>query len=191
MLENILQKDRELLIALNNLGSESFDYFWLTITNQFTWIPLFATVLFFVFKKLGLKKGIFTLLFIVVLVAFSDQLTNFMKNTTERLRPCNAEELRGYLRQFSYKPGGYSFWSGHASLSTTFSVFIILIFYRSSKYILLLTVFPILFGYSRIYLGVHYPSDVLTGYISGILIGFIFYFSYKELYKSVFKEVYT
>ncbi|CAL2107158.1 undecaprenyl-diphosphatase [Tenacibaculum sp. 190524A02b] len=191
MLENVLQKDRELLIALNNLGSESFDYFWLTITNQFTWIPLFATVLFFVFKKLGLKKGIFTLLFIVVLVAFSDQLTNFMKNTTERLRPCNTEELRGYLRQFSYKPGGYSFWSGHASLSTTFSVFIILIFYRSSKYILLLTVFPILFGYSRIYLGVHYPSDVLTGYISGILIGFIFYFSYKELYKSVFKEVYT
>ncbi|CAL2083619.1 Undecaprenyl-diphosphatase [Tenacibaculum sp. 190524A02b] len=191
MLENVLQKDRELLIALNNLGSESFDYFWLTITNQFTWIPLFATVLFFVFKKLGLKKGIFTLLFIVVLVAFSDQLTNFMKNTTERLRPCNTEELRGYLRQFSYKPGGYSFWSGHASLSTTFSVFIILIFYRSSKYILLLTVFPILFGYSRIYLGVHYPSDVLTGYISGILIGFIFYFLYKELYKAVFKEVYT
>ncbi|MGG8495736.1 phosphatase PAP2 family protein [Tenacibaculum sp. TC6] len=190
MIDNLVHLDRELLIFLNNLGSESFDGFWLTITKQFTWTPLFVLILLLVFKELGVKKGLFTFLFIIILVAFSDQFTNLVKNSVERLRPCNTGDLQAYLRQFSYKPRGYSFWSGHASLSTTFTMFVVLLFRKKIKFIYLLFLFPLIFGFSRIYLGVHYPIDVLVGYISGIILGTIFYQLYKMLYASVFKEAY-
>ncbi|SED51441.1 undecaprenyl-diphosphatase [Tenacibaculum sp. MAR_2010_89] len=191
MVESILQKDRELLIFLNNLGSEQYDGFWLTITNQFTWAPLFAFILFLIFKYLGFKKGIFTFLFLVLLVAFSDQFTNLVKNYSERLRPCNTESLQQLLRTFSYKPGGYSFWSGHASLSSAFTVFIVFLLRNRTKLIYLLFIFPVIFGYSRIYLGVHYPVDVTSGYLTGALIGTVFYLLYKLLFKAVFKEKYS
>jgi undecaprenyl-diphosphatase len=185
VIENIIQKDKELLIYLNNLGSEQWDGFWLTITNQFTWTPLFVFVLFLVFKQFGWKKGIFTVLFIAVIVAFSDQFTNLIKNTTERIRPCNTEGLKEYLRDFTYKPRGYSFWSGHASLSTTITTFMILLLRKHIRLIYLMILFPLIFGYSRIYLGVHFPVDVTTGYVSGVILGTLFYFGYLALEKRI------
>ena len=185
MIENIIQKDKELLIYLNNLGSEQWDGFWIAITNQFTWTPLFVFVLFLVFKQFGWKKGVFTVLFIAVIVAFSDQFTNLIKNTTERVRPCNAEGIKEYLRQIKYRSGGYSFWSGHASLSTTVTMFMILLLRKHFKMIYLMILFPLIFGYSRIYLGVHFPVDVTTGYITGIILGMLFYFGYSALDKKL------
>lgn len=183
----LIEKDKALLIYLNNLGNEYWDTMWLTITNQLNWIPLFAVILALIIWKFGVKKAIFTLLFITVFVAFSDQLTNLIKNLTGRTRPCNTLELQEYLRQFSYKPGGKSFWSGHASLSTTFTTFIILLLRKRIKYIYILILFTLVFGYSRIYLGVHFPVDVTVGYLSGIILGTLFYKLYKFLFKITFK----
>ncbi len=180
-LESLINKDKELLIYLNNLGSEQWDSLWLFITNQFSWIPLFAFILFLIFKKFGLKKGIFLFLFLVVLVAFSDQFTNLVKNIVGRIRPCNDISLQDFIRQLGYKPGGKSFWSGHASLSSTFTTFIILLFRKYYKFIYLMILFPILFGYSRIYLAVHFPLDVTCGYISGVFVGYLFYKLYQFL----------
>lgn len=175
MLETLLQKDTELLIFLNNLGSEQWDGFWLALTNQFHWSPLFAFILFLLFKNFGWKHTLLLIVFIAGLVAFSDQFTNFIKHSFERLRPCNTEGVANQLRQFSYKPGGYSFYSGHAALSTTFSVFIYLLLRKHTKYLFLLFIFPLLFGYSRVYLGVHYPLDITVGYMMGIFWGSLFY----------------
>ena len=86
MLDRLLQIDTELLIFLNNLGSEQWDGFWLALTNQFHWSPLFALLLFLIFKKFGWKNGGLILLFLVVLITFSDQFTNFIKNTFERFK---------------------------------------------------------------------------------------------------------
>ena len=83
MLDRLLQIDTELLIFLNNLGSEQWDGFWLALTNQFNWSPLFALLLFLIFKKFGWKNGGLILLFLVILITFSDQFTNFIKNTFE------------------------------------------------------------------------------------------------------------
>ncbi len=181
MLENLLQKDTDLLIFLNNLGSEQWDGFWLALTNQFHWSPLFAFLLFLIFRKFGWKNGLLMVVFIAVIVTFSDQFTNFIKHSFQRMRPCNTEGVTEQLRSFIYKPGGYSFYSGHASLSMTITIFLILLLRKHYKYIILLLGFPLLFGYSRIYLGVHYPLDVFTGYISGIFFGTIFYFIQKKL----------
>lgn len=188
MLESILQKDTELLIYLNNLGNKQWDPFWLFITDKDNWIPLFVVVLVLIYIKLGLKKTLFTLLFLTILVAFSDQFTNLVKYLTARIRPCNVPELQEYLRQFKYRPKGFGFWSGHAHTSTSFTVFIILLLRNKFKFIYLLFFFPLLFGLSRIYLRVHYPLDVTAGYIVGATTGFIFYKLLRLLYKKVFKE---
>ena len=181
MLDTLLQKDTELLIFLNNLGSEQWDGFWLAVTNQFHWTPLFALILFLIFKKFGWRNSLLMVLFLAILVAFSDQLTNFIKHTFERSRPCNTSDLVDKLRSFTYKPGGYSYYSGHAALSTTVTTFIILLLRKHYKYMYLMIAFPLLFGYSRIYLGVHYPLDVLSGYVAGIIWGYIFFRLQKVL----------
>ena len=181
MLENLLLKDREILIFLNNLGSEQWDGFWLFITNQFNWTPLFAILLFLIFKKFGWKNGLLLMLFIAAVVAFSDQFTNFIKYSFGRLRPCNTEGLKEQLRYFQYRPGGYSYYSGHAALSTTITTFLILLLRKHYRFIVFLVIFPMLFGYSRIYLGVHYPLDVFSGYLAGIFFGTLFYRLQKAL----------
>ena len=135
MLEKILQVDREILIYLNNLGNEHWDGFWLSLTNQFNWTPLFVVLLILIYKKFGWKNSLLLLLFISILVAFSDQFTNLIKNMTERVRPCNTKHIVEQLRSFSYKPRGYSFYSGHASLSMTFTIFMILLLKDHFKYI--------------------------------------------------------
>jgi len=180
LLDRLLQIDTELLIFLNNLGSEQWDSFWFFLTNQFSWSPLFAFLLFLMFKKFGWKNGVLLLLFLIVLITFSDQFTNLIKNTFERLRPCNTEGVIEQIRNFNYKPSSYSFYSGHAASSMTFSFFVILLLKSHYKYIWFLLLFPILFGYSRIYLGVHYPLDIVSGYFAGIFFGYLFFLLQKK-----------
>lgn len=187
-IESIIVKDKQLLVYLNSFGNEQWDGFWLYITDQFHWIPLFIIILIIMYLKFGIKKIFLVLLFIAAMIAFSDQLTNFMKNLTGRLRPCNEPEIRSLIRVFSYRPRGFSFWSGHAGVSTIFTTFTILLFRKEYKLIYLMILFPMIFGYSRIYLGVHYPIDVTSGYIVGICVGFLFYKLFKYSYKKVFKE---
>lgn len=181
MTDRLLQIDTELLIFLNNLGSEQWDGFWFFLTNQFSWSPLFAFLLFLIFKKFGWKNGVLLLLFLIVLITFSDQFTNLIKNTFERLRPCNTEGVIEQIRNFNYKPSSYSFYSGHAASSMTFSFFVILLLKSHFKYIWVLLLFPLLFGYSRIYLGVHYPLDIVSGYFAGIFFGYLFFLLQKKL----------
>ncbi len=147
----------------------------MALTNQFHWSPLFAFILFLLFKKFGWKHTLLLIVFIAALVAFSDQFTNFIKHSFERTRPSYTEGLADRLRQFTYKSGGYSFYSGHAALSTTFTFFIVLLLRKHTKYIYLLFLFPLFFGYSRIYLGVHYPLDITVGYVMGFFWGYVFY----------------
>ena len=188
MLESIIQLDKDVLIFLNNLGNETWDPVWLFITKQFNWVPFFAVILFFMVKHFGWKKAGFILLAIAVLITFSDQFTNLIKNTTQRLRPCNDPTIKDMLR--IVKPtGGYSFMSGHATTSTFFSVFAILLLRKKMKqYAFFILLFPILFSYSRLYLGVHFPIDILVGITIGFTFGNLYFLLFKKVYQKVFKE---
>lgn len=185
MFETLIQKDRELLIYLNNLGSEQWDSFWLFITNQLNWAPLFALIIFLIFKNLGWKKGGFLLLFLILMVAFSDQFTNMIRGIFERLRPNNDLRISHLLRTL-ITPQSYSFTSGHATTSMAFSVFVWLFFKKRYKTIRLIFIFPLVFAYSRLYLGVHFPIDILTGATIGSTIGYVFFKSHALLEKKLF-----
>ena len=184
MLEILIQKDKELLIFLNNLGTEQWDSFWLLITKQLYWTPLFMLIFYMIFKTFGLKKGGFILLSIIILVAFSDQFTNFIKDYFQRLRPNNDPEINHLLRNF-IQPQSFSFTSGHATTSTFFTVFVILLLRNHYKNTYFLLLFPLIFGYSRIYLGVHFPLDIVTGFISGTIFAILYY----KLFSIVFKKL--
>ena len=181
MLDRIKQIDTELLIFLNNLGNKSWDPLWVSITDKFTFLPLFILIIFFLFKKNGTKGLLVILLFISVLILFTDQFTNVVKDFTQRLRPCRLDELQGLLRDIDIRCGKYGFFSAHAANSISVTIFIINCVDESVKKFLkpVLILWVMIFSYSRIYLGVHYPLDTVFGLLFGIFSGFLFKYLYN------------
>lgn len=178
MLEKILSLDQKLFIYLNSLGSENYDGLWLIITKQVYWIPFFVVLFYLIFKKLGLKQMLYILLFVAVLILFTDQFTNLVKNNFQRLRPCNNPEIKSFIRIVQSR-SSYSFFSGHASNTMAVATFLYLILKKEYKYFGLLFLWPLIFAYSRIYLGLHYPGDILTGYFFGAIFGFLMFQLYQ------------
>lgn len=181
MLDRIKQIDTELLIFLNNLGNKSWDPLWVSITDKFTFLPLFILIIFFLFKKNGTKGLLVILLFISVLILFTDQFTNVVKDFTQRLRPCRLDELQGLLRDIDIGCGKYGFFSAHAANSISITIFVINCVDESVKKFLkpVLIFWVIIFSYSRIYLGVHYPLDTIFGLSFGVFSGFLFKYLYN------------
>jgi undecaprenyl-diphosphatase len=180
MLEKIIDLDKSLFVFLNNLGSEHFDAIWLLITKQFNWIPFFLLLAYILYKKVNPKQFLYALVFIALMIAFSDQMTNLVKNNVERLRPCNDIELKGLIRVVK-ESNTFSYFSGHAANSIAAMMFLFLIFRQHYKYSYLIFIYPLIFAYSRIYLGLHFPLDIISGYIFGSLVGILFYTLYKKI----------
>lgn len=176
MLESLINYDKELLIFLNNLGSTQWDGFWLFVTNKFSSIPLYLVLLYFSYKYFGLKGTGVIILAIVLLITVTDQTCNLFKHGFMRLRPCKDESLTGLIRIVKSGCGGYSFFSAHAANSMAVAMFFGLLLKNKVKYLFsILIIWAVVVAYSRVYLGVHFPIDVLTGLICGTIYGSIFY----------------
>lgn len=185
MLEKIRSLDTQLFIYLNGLGSETYDGLWLLITRQINWIPLFILLLYLIFKKIGVKQTLFLLLFVAVLVTITDQTTNLFKNGFQRLRPCNNPEINSFIRVVQFRDS-FSFFSGHAANTMAVATFLYLILHRHYRYFGLLFLWPLIFAYSRIYLGLHYPIDIISGYLCGFIFGFLMFKIYQEVKQKYF-----
>ncbi len=174
LLDFIIQKDKELLIFLNNLGTEQWDTFWLLVTNKRTWIPLFLLLIYLIIKSFDKKRILVILITIAILVTFTDQFTNLIKYSFERLRPCNDLSITNQLRILKQSQS-FSFFSAHASNSFGVTTFLYLLLRKNFKWIGWLFIWPVLFAYSRVYIGMHFPSDILVGMLFGLLSGWGFY----------------
>lgn len=175
---DIISTDQSLLIFLNNLGTEQWDAFWLFVTNKYTTtVPLYLLLTMLFSWRFGVKKGVLFLLVGVLLISASDQLSNIFKYGFERLRPCYEEEVKGLIRVVKKSCGGrYSYFSAHASTGMALATYFGLVFksiHKGIKYIL--WGFALFVGYSRIYIGVHYPLDIFTGFVIGGGLGYLFY----------------
>lgn len=184
MLEKIIELDKELLVCLNGLGSPTFDGLWLIITKQLNWAPIFLLVFYLLQKKLGWKNFLYYILFTALLILLCDQTANLFKTYFHRLRPCNDETVNHIIRVVKTSPT-FSFFSAHAANSMATTVFGFMILKQYYKHAYLLFLFPLIFAYSRVYLGLHFPGDILTGYAFGATVGFI---CYKLYQKYILKE---
>jgi undecaprenyl-diphosphatase len=187
MMDTLINADIELLIYLNNLGTEQWDGIWLILSDKFSAIPLYGLLLFLSFKQFGLKKTMWMLLFIAVLITFSDQTSNLFKYGFKRLRPCHDELVVNKIRLVKDYCGGlYSYFSAHASNAISIAIFFGLLLRDKFKYLsVILIIWAVLVAYSRVYIGVHFPLDIITGMLFGLLYGTIFY----KLYQSFIKRI--
>jgi undecaprenyl-diphosphatase len=186
MLEYLINLDKKLFIFLNNLGSNPFDEIWLILTNQINWLPFFLILLFILYKKLGEKKLGIAILTLAGLVTFTNEITDIIKFSVQRIRPCNEDTLVGLIRVVK-DSDTFSYFSGHASNSTAAMMFVFLILRKHYKYSYLIFLYPVIFAYSRIYLGLHFPLDIISGYVFGGCTGFLFYFLYEKIVNKLIK----
>tara|TARA_B100001113_G_scaffold260167_1_gene215197 strand:+ start:944 stop:1522 length:579 start_codon:yes stop_codon:yes gene_type:complete len=177
MLDLILEYDHKLFLWLNNLGNESFDWFWMLMTNKLFNFFVYSIALIYLLKKTDIKSLISMILFLSILILISDQTSNLFKNFFERLRPCYDEQISSYMRLVKDSCGGlYSFFSAHASNSFALASFFFFVYYKIiQRKIILFFVLASLVSYSRVYIGVHYPLDIITGSVFGFVSGFIFF----------------
>lgn len=192
-MQEIIQLDKELFIFLNTLGSTTWDGFWIFLSERTYWIPLYIFLLYLLFKNFGIKKTGLILALTLLMVLFTDQITNLFKDGFQRPRPCFTPEFEGIMRGVACERRGlYGFTSAHASNHFAIALLLGLVFRNSYKWMLpILIIWAALIAYSRIYLGVHFPLDVICGAAMGLILGWIFYklFNYLTLrYPDYFEK---
>lgn len=187
-MEPIINLDQEVFLLLNNLHADWLDPIVFFATKTVAWIPLFVFLIFLIIKQYK-TKAVLVLLFVGVSIFITDRTTSgFMKPYFERLRPSREPVLEGKVHLVNgYKSGKYGFASSHAANSFGIAMFVWLLFRNRYSKIGWMFLWALLFSYTRIYLGVHYPGDILVGACVGLLAGCIAYkgfiFSLSRLEK--------
>lgn len=174
----MLDLDTRLLLLLNGQGDHWTDVFWTAFTSLVVWIPLAAVTLYDVWRacKGSAWRKILFLLIIVTLIAVLDQTSSsLLKPFVARIRPSHDPAVENMLHFVNgYRGGQYGFVSGHATNIGGICTWLFLIFRHWLGRICFIF-FALALGYSRIYLGVHYPGDVLCGFLLGVTVAWIGY----------------
>lgn len=175
MISLLLELDRTLFLAINNgLSNPFLNELCLVLRNQSTWYPMYGLFVFFFIKTFKTDSWKI-ILGAALMVLTTDQFSaNLVKNTFMRLRPCAEPLLAGKLHHLTGSCNGYSFISAHAT--NHFAVAIYLSFwYRQLIWLRpLLLVWAASIAFSQVYVGVHYPMDVIVGALAGVVFANLF-----------------
>ena len=186
MIEFLNILDKNLLLEINSYNCPIVDLIMYLFSDKFFWIPLYAFLIFIIIRKYK-KESILIFIMIALLITLTDQISsNLIKNSVQRLRPSHEPSLEGLLHFVNdYKGGDYGFVSSHAANTFGLAVFITLLLKSKIKWIgYVMFTYAFIVSYSRIYLGVHYPSDVIVAAFIGILMGWLifkFYFVFLKI----------
>lgn len=177
--------DTNIFLGLNGLHSVFFDAFFTIVTSLQVWFPLYLLIIFLLLKKYGLS-GIWIIIFFILAVTISDQSSGLIKDIVQRLRPSQEPLLQGKVHTPIGIGGLYGFVSGHST--NVFSITVLISLIARNKWVtIMFLLWALVVSYSRIYVGVHYPLDIICGAVLGGLIGWGIY-SLLRLFDSRFQR---
>ncbi len=186
MFQSLEQIDRDLFLSLNHTHTSWLDVLMYYATLPYTWIPLYLFLAYLIYKQVG-KKVVTVVLFSIVLILISDQSSNLLKKSVKRYRPCYNLEIEKQVNVVGEYPGGkYGFVSSHAANVFALATFMFFIL-KNRKLKLALFLWAAIVSYSRVYVGVHYPSDIFVGGLLGVLSALLVH----AVLRKVDSEVYT
>ena len=176
MLDFLLNLDKDLLLLLNGWHAPWLDSVMVVLTNGLSWMPLFLLVIGMMIYKLR-WQSVAVLVFLAMVIFLTDRISaGLIKPWVGRLRPSHEPGLADLLHIVNgYKGGIFSFVSSHAANAFGVATFLWLVLSKQIKWIWVMFIWAAIFSYTRIYLGVHYPSDIIGGSILGAIIGLLVY----------------
>jgi len=175
IISKLIEFDKQLLLLINSFNNGFFDTFMYTFSKVAVWIPFYASVLYILFKSEG-KKAIWLVLFLVLGVVLADQISVFIKNYFHRFRPSHDPVIANFVHIVNNSRAGlYGFVSSHAANTVGFATLSSL-FIKNKNYSIAVFSWAAITCYSRIYLGLHFPGDILGGALTGIAIALFLYF---------------
>ncbi|NQW26849.1 MAG: phosphatase PAP2 family protein [Flammeovirgaceae bacterium] len=179
MLDLLQSIDLYLLDLINGSGRPTLDPLMIWLSDKLIWIPLYLFLIYKTYAQFG-RNFWLPLIFIVLTITLSDQITSgLMKPFFERLRPCRDASISFIVEIVSNCGGKYGFASSHAANTMGLATIFLFLFKKKKKLLTYgLLIWSLLVGYSRVYLGVHYPGDVLFGFAVGMLCAIFCYQSY-------------
>lgn len=183
MLDKLSALDTNIFLWLNGHHTAYWDQVMWFISGKFEWVPLYILLIAFIIYRYK-KQSILIITCLLVAVILADQLAvHAFKEVFERLRPSRNPDIEQMVHLVNgYRGGLYGFVSNHAA--NTFALATFLSMLIGNKYFSLsIIIWASLVSYSRIYLGVHYPGDVVGGAMLGILIGWLLFISYNKIRK--------
>jgi len=196
ILNTINQGDRSLLTAINFDGPTGYDFFWAMYSDKWTWIPFMLVIVYCLLRPGNWRHRLLMVGSVALLFVLSDfVVSSFIKNVVCRPRPSHDPAVMDLLSYVNgYRGGAYGFPSNHASNGFAAATFLALLL-RNRWVTLSAFLWAIGSCYSRMYLGVHYPTDILCGAMLGIVFAIIIFFLYKKAAKRLalppYRDIYV
>lgn len=182
-MDRIIEWDRQLFLLLNGMHWPWLDPVMAFFSKIPVWIPLYLAIAFFLFYKKSRREGLLSLAALILCLVLTDQLSaQIIKEAVQRLRPSHTESLVSCIHLLEDRGGLYGFVSSHAANTMGLACFTALVF-RKKGYTAFIFLWASIVSYSRIYVGKHFPIDVLCGAILGLSVGYGVYLLYKYVLR--------
>lgn len=178
MIEFLSEIDARLLLAINGFHTPALDQFMFLLSAKLVWIPFYILLMVISIHRYGWRGGLFIILGIALAVTIADQTCgSLIRPLVERMRPSNPNNPLSSMVHLvnNYHGGRYGFPSCHAANTVAVATFLSLVYRRRRIIIFSLALWAAMNCYSRMYLGVHYPGDILVGAIIGYIVGYAIY----------------